>query len=134
MNLGHEHIAMLKPIAVIAAALISITGLRGGAFAQALPSTPLFEGSTTTLAKNGTTQAVHVSIQSWAMNGGAPDKIPLRGFYVAHLLSGAISTTIGGKTTMRLPGSYWTVGAATIMQVKVVGETALLETIATAKQ
>jgi len=58
----------------------------------------------------------------------------LRGFYTAHLLSGIISTTIDGQTTAHLPGDYWTVKPGAIMQVKVIGEVAVMETIVMAKQ
>jgi hypothetical protein len=69
-----------------------------------------------------------------ATQQGAPQEIPLRGFYVAHLLSGSISTTIDGETTKQPPGAYWAVKAGAAMQVRVLGEFAVLETIVTAKQ
>lgn len=61
-------------------------------------------------------------------------EIPQRGFYIAHLLSGSISTTIDGETTEQPPGAYWTVKAGATMQVKVLGEFAVLETIVAAKR
>jgi quercetin dioxygenase-like cupin family protein len=96
----------------------------------------MFEGNATTLAENGTTQPVHISIQSWAIAGQGPaaHEIPLRGFYVAHLISGHILATIDGQNTEHLPGDYWTIKPGAAMQVKVVGEAAVLETIVTAKQ
>jgi hypothetical protein len=135
-NLGHQHATMMKPVKRIAA-VISIGITLGDAIAQTVSSTLVFEGSTTTLARNGTAQAVDVSVQSWAITGenrDAPKEIPLRGFYTAHLLSGIISTTIDGQTTTRLPGDYWIVKPGAIMQVKVVGEVSVLETIVVAKQ
>jgi quercetin dioxygenase-like cupin family protein len=124
--------AVLKCIAA-ATAWVVIAGPLAGAMAQALPPTPVFEANTTIPAKNGATQAVHVSIQSWAI-AGQEHEIPLHGFYVAHLLSGIISATIDGQTTQHLPGDYWTVKAGTTMRVKVVGEVAVLETTVVAKQ
>lgn len=120
--------------AVICAALISIQPPLAGAMAQSLSSTQVFEGNTTIPTKGGATQAVHLSVQSWGITGerggkGPTQEIPLRGFYVAHLLSGDISTTIDGQTTQHLPGDYWTVKAGVVMQVKVMGEVAVLETI-----
>jgi hypothetical protein len=93
-------------------------------------------GSTTIVARNGTAQPVHVSVQSWGIAGqnGASHEILLRGFYVAHLLSGQLSATIDGQTTEHLPGDYWTVKAAATMQVKVVGEVTALETTIVGKQ
>jgi quercetin dioxygenase-like cupin family protein len=101
--------------------------------AQALSPTLVFEGNTTTTAKNGATQTVHVVVQSWGI-AGQEHEIPLRGFYVAHLLSGQISATVDGQTTEHLPGPYWTVKAGATMRVKVVGEVAVLETTVVAKQ
>jgi len=96
----------------------------------------VFEANTATPAKNGATQPVHVSVQSWEMGGpkGVTHEIPLRGFYVAHLLSGDISTTIDERTTMPAPGAYWTVKTGATMQVNVRSEVAVLETIVMAKQ
>src|SRR5262249_11448758 len=110
-----------------------------GAMAQELYPIQKFEGRTTTPAKEGVTQGVHVSVQSWKIAGHrdrdeVAQEIPLRGFYVAQLLSGDISTTIDGQTTRRAPGDYWTVKTGATMQVKVLGEFAVLETTVVAKQ
>jgi hypothetical protein len=106
--------------------------------AAAQTATPLrvFEGTTTVTAPDGTRQAVHVDVQSWDISGqsGASFEVPLRGFYVAHLLSGTISATIAASTEDRMPGSYWAVPAGATMQIKVLGEHAILETIAVSKQ
>jgi len=122
-------------IAVGAALVLSAIPL-AGAIAETLSPSPVFEGNTTTPAKNGATQLVHVSVQSWeiADQNDAPHEIPLRGVYVAHLLSGAISTTIDGQINKRQPGDYWTVKAGAAMRVKVVGEVAVLETTVVSKQ
>jgi hypothetical protein len=102
--------------------------------ASAQPLSPMqgFEGSTT-LSKNGATQSVHISVQSWRIVDQARE-IPVRGFFVAHLLSGQISTIIDGKTTEHLPGDYWTVKPDEIMRVKVIGEVAVLETTLVTKE
>ena len=115
------------------AALVAIAIPLAGAVAQVLSPTPVFEGNTTMPAKDGSTQAVHVSVQSWAI---APreQEVPLRSFYIAHLLSGQISTTIDGQTTEHLPGDYWTVRPGENMQVRAVGEVAVLETTVVAKE
>lgn len=124
--------AMTKCIAV-ATAFVAIAGPLPAAMAQALSPTPVFEANTTIPAKNGATQAVHVSVQSWGI-AGPEHEIPMRGFYVAHLLSGQISATIDGQTTQHLPGDYWTVKAGAVMRVEVVGEVAVLETTVVSKQ
>jgi hypothetical protein len=107
-----------------------------GAVAQSPLPTRIFEGAATTLTPNGTAQAVRVDIHAWEIPGqfGAPHQIPLRGLYVAHLLGGRISTTIDGSTVDRVPGDYWEVGPGSTMQVTVLGESAVLETIVVAKQ
>jgi quercetin dioxygenase-like cupin family protein len=128
--------AITKRVAAITA-LVSIAIPLAGTIAQTLSPSPVFEADTTTTAKNGAAQSVHVNVQSWGIAGqknGAMHEIPLRGFYVAHLLSGAISTTIDGQTTEQAPGDYWTVKAGETMQVMVLGEFAVLETIAVAAQ
>jgi hypothetical protein len=96
----------------------------------------VFEDTITTTAANGTTQPVHVVVQSWEIpkkNGTAYD-LPLTGFYLAHLQSGDIATTIDGETTERQPGSFWTVKNGATMQVKVLGEFAVIETTAPTRQ
>jgi hypothetical protein len=123
----------MKRVAV-SAALVSIAIALVGTVAQTLSPTPVFEGNITTLAKNGAVHAVHVSVQLWGNSGGMPDEIPLRGFYVAHLLSGQLSATVDGQTMGHLPGDYWTVKTGGTMKVKVLGEVAVLETIVVAKQ
>jgi hypothetical protein len=131
MRTSGSSTAMMKRVAALFA-LCAITLPLAGAIAETLAPTLVFEGNTTTPAKNGAAQAVHIVVQSWGV-GGTQD-IPLRGFYVAHLLSGQISATIDGQTTAHLPGDYWTVKAGAAMRVKVVGEAAVLETIVVGKQ
>lgn len=121
------------------AAFVMVAIPLAGALAQTLSPAPVFEGNATITAKNGTVQPVHVSVHSWGISGNrgkndAAHEIPLRGFYIAHLLSGAISSTIDGQTTGHMPGDYWAVNPGASMQVKVLGEYAVLETIVVTKQ
>jgi hypothetical protein len=124
----------------ISAALIAFAIPPGGsAMAQSLSPRQAFEANLAMQAKNGAAHPVHVTVQSWGLadqrgRSGPPHEIPLRGFYVAHLLSGDVSTIMDGQTTKRAPGDYWTVRAGSTMQVKVLGEYAVLETILVAKQ
>jgi hypothetical protein len=116
-----------------AAAVLILTAIPlASAIGQALAPTPVFEETTTTSAP----QPVRVSIQSWGIAGRdhATYEIPLPGFYVAHLISGHISATIDGQTVDHLPGDYWGVKLGSAMQVKVLGEVAVLETIVVSKQ
>jgi hypothetical protein len=126
-------------LATISAALVAIVTPLVGAMAESLSPTKVFDGDTTTPTKGGASQVVHLSVQSWGIAGerggkGTAQQIPLPGFYVAHLLSGDISTTIAGQTMQHLPGDYWTVKSGATMEVKVLGELAVLETIVVAKQ
>jgi hypothetical protein len=123
---------VMTKCAVVTAA-VAIVGSLPGAMAQALSPTPVYEANTTIPAKNGATEAVHISVQSWAIVG-QEQEIPVQGFYVAHLLSGQILATIDGQTTQHLPGDYWTVKAGAAMGVKTVGEVAVLETTVVSKQ
>jgi hypothetical protein len=107
--------------------------------AETLSPSLEFEARTTTPMKGGAAQPAHLTVQSWGLVGqrgrnGTAHEIPLRGFYVAHLLSGAVLTAVDGQTAKRLPGDYWTVKAGSAMQVKVLGEYAMLETIVVSKQ
>jgi quercetin dioxygenase-like cupin family protein len=124
--------AMTHRIAVTAA-LVAIAVPSVGIMAQALEPTPMFDANITIPAKNGGTQAARIVVQSWAISG-KEHEIPLSGFYVAHLRSGAISATIAGQTTEHLPGDYWTVKAGATMRVKAIGEVAVLETTVVSKQ
>src|SRR5215472_8061655 len=130
----YECMVMTKLVLLITA-LVSIAIPLAAAVAQTLSPAVLFEEKTTTPAKNGAAQSVHISVQSWKMNGpkSVTHEMPLRGFYVAHLLGGGIVTTTDGQTIRRGPGDYWTVRAGAAMQIKVLGEFAVLETIVVAK-
>jgi quercetin dioxygenase-like cupin family protein len=120
---------MMKSIATIAALVAAIPYV--GAMAVTLSPTPVFEGTATTLARNGTTQSVHISIQAWAIAGRdyMIQELPIRGFYVAHLISGQVVATIDGQTAEHDPGDYWSIKPGRTMQVKAIGDIAVLETI-----
>jgi hypothetical protein len=124
--------AMAKCI-VATIAIVAIAGPPAGTTAQGLSPAPVYEGDTTIQARNGASEAVHVSVQSWAI-AGQEQEIPVQGFYVAHLLSGEILATIQGQTTQHLPGDYWTVKGGVSMRVQAVGEVAVLETTVVSKQ
>jgi hypothetical protein len=124
--------AMMKCI-VATIAIVAIAGPRPGAAAQGISPTRVYEGDTTIQAKNGSSETAHVSVQSWAI-AGQEQEIPVQGFYVAHLLSGQILTTIQGQTTQHLPGDYWPVKGGVSMRVQAVGEVAVLETTVVSKK
>jgi hypothetical protein len=86
-------------------------------------------------SKAGTPEAVSVSVQLWAASNQdrAGYEIPLRGFYLARVISGAVSATIGGRTVHHLPGDFWSVKPGAVMVVKALGEGAVLETTTVSK-
>jgi hypothetical protein len=121
---------MRRRIAFSVAMLVAIP--LGATFAQTTlspRSVSVFEGTAPAATAGG--QPVRVTVQSWAIPSrhGELYELPLRGFYVAHLQAGDIATTIDGQTTAREPGSFWTVKSGASMQVKVLSEFAVLETI-----
>jgi hypothetical protein len=76
-----------------------------------------------TSARKGGAGAGPRHLQSWGISSQkAPQEIPLRGFYVAHLWGGEIATTIDGQMTKRVSGDYWTLNSGSAMQVTVLGE------------
>jgi quercetin dioxygenase-like cupin family protein len=130
-----KYATVTKHLAAITALVLMWIPLVGATAEKPVPR-PVFEGETTTAAKDGATQPVRVSVQSWEFAGpnSTTHETPLRGFYVAHLLSGEISTTIDGQTAARVSGDYWTVKTGATMQVRVLGEYAVIETIVVSKQ
>jgi uncharacterized cupin superfamily protein len=122
----------MKFIAVTIA-IVVIAGLFAVAMAQTLSPSPVYEGDTTIRAKNGIMESAHVSVKAWAVTR-QEEEIPLRGFYVAHLLTGQVDVTIDGQTTQHLPGDYWTVKAGAIMKARTSGDVAVLETTVVGKQ
>jgi hypothetical protein len=124
----------MKRKAVVAAfALIALP--LTGALAETLAPSPVFEGEIATPDRTGAVQPLRVNVQSWgvARQEGAMQELPIQGFYIAHLRSGSVSTTIDGHTTKQAPGAYWAVKAGSKMQIKVDGEIAVLETITISK-
>jgi len=79
----------------------------------------------------GPATPLRVELKQWHLAGqGMPIEIRERGFYVAHLIWGNVSTEVGGTTTRRTPGDFWTVekGSRLVITIKKPGEEALLQT------
>jgi hypothetical protein len=117
--------------ALMGSTLIALT-----AAAATISASPAVVSTATIVGTNNTTQPAQVSVQTWriAHQGDAMQEIPLQEFYVAHLLSGALTATVDGVTTKYLPGEFWAVKAGSNMQVKSLGDLAVLETIVITKQ
>lgn len=119
----------------VSVTLLAIGLVMAGAKAATVPRATLFKGVVPAAPATGPAQSGQVSVQTWELGGpkGTAHEIPLQGFYVAHLLSGAIATTIDGQSMQQPPGAYWTVKAGATMQVKVLSEFAVIETIVVSK-
>lgn len=120
----------MKCLAVSVTALSVGIGMSGAGAATLQPTT-VFEGAVPVVRTTGPAQSGEVSVQTWEIRGakGLVQEIPLQGFYIAHLLSGAISTTIAGQTINQPPGAYWTVTTGATMQVRLLSESVVIETI-----
>jgi len=106
-----------------------------GLRAETLQPIPEFDTKVMTPALGGGSLPVRITVKSWELgNLDGVQEIPLQGFYIAHLLSGEINSTVEGQTAPRTTGDYWSVKSGAAMQVEVLGESAVLETIAVAKQ
>ena len=120
----------------VLAATILLVVPAAAALGDAKPrSTPLFDSTIATSDNNAASRPVHIRVVAWDLrpNRGEPQEIPLSGFYVAYLRSGTIATTSGGPPIVRRAGSFWAVPAGVGMQIKVLGDAAVLETIVLTK-
>lgn len=112
-------------------------GLGGGPPHSCVPhcpelvSSPRIVGSAISSNGNSASQPSLFDARSWKIQslGHTAQRIPLRGFYIAHLLSGDIAVTIGGVTIKQTPGAFWVVKSDALMDVQVLGESAIIETI-----
>jgi len=76
---------------------------------------------------------LNVEFKEWhVIGGGRSTALPEQGFYVAHLVSGQMTTKMGDKTQLRHPGDFWTIekGIRMVIQIKPPTESAALQTIA----
>lgn len=124
----------IYPVTAFVAAVVLLSG--AAAAQQTLSPRVLFEGALPTAQQPGGQTGQTTSVKSWELLGkdGAAQDIPLTGFYVAHLVSGRLAATTDGQTANYEPGAYWTVKPGASMQVKVLSEMAVLETITANKQ
>lgn len=121
-------------VLALGATVLSLLGLAGAGNAAMLNRNAVFEGTVPLAGRQAPPQAAHLTVEKWELLGqGTVHELPLKGFYVAHLLSGDASTTIDGQTTEQPPGAYWTVKPGASMQVKVESEMVVLETIVVTK-
>ncbi len=92
-----------------------------------------FSGTLTPTNPKGAAVPLHVEFKEWDITGGDRSmELPGQGFYVAHLVSGDVTTKMGDKSQLRHPGDFWTVekGTRMVVQIKPPTESAHLETIA----
>ena len=117
-----------------AASMIFLTGM--ALLPAAVPQTvaessALFAGDAMARSPQGAARPIRINVAIWkfARSAGA-QQIPSRDFYLARLVSGDVGTVIDGVRTQRAPEDLWTVKAGSSMQVEVLGEFAVIETIA----
>lgn len=102
-------------------------------YAEGVEVATHFSGTLKPTNPNGRTVPLHVEFKEWDINGGGRSmELPDQGFYVAHLVSGEITTKMGDKFQLRHPGDFWTVekGIRMVIQIKPPAESAFLQTIA----
>ena len=131
-----EATVKLNCAAAIAVFVTYATGVMADQVAHTIASTDLFDGEVDITVTGGTPKVAKVAVQTWGLDnrGGALHSLPIRGFYVAHLVSGAVSVINDGQQAKHLPGDYWTVKPGAAMQIKVLGDTAVVETTEISKQ
>jgi hypothetical protein len=95
----------------------------------------VFEATTTNVDRNGAAQDVRITTQVWRFpgRGEALQELPLRGFYIAHLLSGTVAATTVDRAVEYKSGAYWSVKPSATMLIKTIGELAVIETIVVGK-
>jgi hypothetical protein len=113
-------------------ALIALPLLCPPAASEETASTNIvFEATTKNVDRNGAAQDVRITTQVWKFpgRGEALQELPMRGFYIAHLLSGTIAATTVGQAVEYKSGAYWSVKPGATMLIKTIGELAVIETI-----
>jgi hypothetical protein len=102
-------------------------------YAEGVEVATHFSGTLKPTNLKGSTVPLHVEFKEWDVTGGGRSiELPDQGFYVAHLVSGEITTKMRDKSQLRHPGDFWTVekGTRMVIQIKPPTESALLQTIA----
>jgi hypothetical protein len=121
---------VIRVICLTVFALLALAELPRSARAQS-PTATLFDGKVSVPIAAGKTRHFHVQIRRWQLDAddGEGRPIPFAAFSVVTLSSGRIETTIDGKTEIRTPDEFWTVKAGSVMKVRVLGESAVLQTV-----
>jgi hypothetical protein len=105
------------------------------------PGNIVFEATTKNVDRNGAAQDVRIATQVWSFPGRGRgealqelQELPLRGFYIAHLLSGTIAVTTDDQAVeYKKSGAYWSVKPGATMRIRTIGELAVIETIVVGK-
>lgn len=100
--------------------------------AEGLEAVTRFSETLKATNPKGASVPLHVEFKDWDITGGGRGvEFPEQGFYVAHLVTGDITTEIGGKSEARHPGDFWTVekGSRMAVQITPPSESAYLQTI-----
>jgi hypothetical protein len=77
-----------------------------------------FSGALALPSNKEAAQSIEVSLGRLLLQGGPRLEAPAMGYYVATLVAGEMTTSIGGKDTLRHPGDTWAVEAGQVMTVQ----------------
>lgn len=115
--------------------IINIGVLSVAALLSAVPilgqSRVLFTGTGPTRAAKGKSQGFRMTIRKWDLDAVVEEgqSMSFPTFTVINVCSGRVETTIAGKTAVRNPDDYWDLKAGSTMRVRVLSESAVLQTL-----
>lgn len=95
------------------------------------PAGTIYKGRLFVANANRAPKSAQITLQLWNLEKGddSPQTLPISGFVVVNLRSGQVETTINGVSEVRVPEDFWTLKAGSTMQIKVLGQSAMLETL-----
>jgi hypothetical protein len=90
-----------------------------------------FQSKAAVPTSKGSERIAQIMIQRWTLDdvGEGSQTIPISAFSVMSLRSGRVETTINGKTEERSPDDFWVARPGDRVQVRVIGENAVLEAL-----
>jgi hypothetical protein len=121
--MSRSRIAIIGMLAV--AALLSAVPILGSA-------TVLFTATGSARAVNGKSHDFRIIIRKWDLDAVVEEdqSISFPTFTVINICSGRVETTIAGETVVHNPDEYWAMKAGSTMRLRVLSESAVLQTLA----
>jgi hypothetical protein len=120
----------MPTLRLTSAILMTLFALPGQAN-QPFFSRTLFDGTATVHSAKGRGKQLHVSIRRFELDADedGAQKMSVPNFSVMTLCGGRVATTISGYTTIRETGDFWTVRPGSVIEVRVLGESAILQAL-----